>query len=513
MRLFLFAIGGTGARVVRSLTMMLASGIDGLDSSTEIIPIIIDYDLSNGDKSRAISALRHYSDIHQTLYPDSVKGTLYDNHFFMTRITELSKAGVAGGAGGGKDFEFNFGPTGSSIKFADYLKMSTLDTTRASLTQSLLNALYDDSDDTCKDAELQLDMAKGFKGNPNIGTVVFHDLRDMPEFQQFAGTSNAATDRVFIISSIFGGTGASGFPEIVNAIRNNSHSTLKPATIGAALVLPYFDLQQFNPTLGDTGAVDAGLFNAKTRAALGFYAGNNGINQQVNALYYVGDENRDAYHYHEGEDRQKNDAHVVEFVAATSIIDFLQRCNDQTIKNTDHRAFEFSVKDAKLSECLQLPDFEDSTHTLLLNNLSAFAIAMKFYRDVVCGDRAAESSGTAYFSSTRFDLGSKKGRGVYALLDQFLDANGTNEWGFYHWLEELNSHTHKLNLYRMGKQYEMKMVLSHKTIESGFLSANPIKDSELKTELNKASTQPPYSDQAFFKVLHDVAKNKYMSVK
>lgn len=50
-RLFLFAIGGTGARVVRSLTMMLASGVDGLDSSTEIVPIIIDYDLSNGDKT------------------------------------------------------------------------------------------------------------------------------------------------------------------------------------------------------------------------------------------------------------------------------------------------------------------------------------------------------------------------------------------------------------------------------------------------------------------------------
>lgn len=513
MRLFLFAIGGTGARVVRSLTMMLASGIDGLDSSTEIVPIIIDYDLSNGDKSRAISALQHYSNIHQMLYPDSVRGTLYDDHFFMTRITELNNTGVAGGAGGGKDFEFNFGPTGSSIKFADYLKMSALDTTEASLTQSLLNALYDDSDDTSKDAELQLDMAKGFKGNPNIGTVVFHNLHTMPEFHKFAGNFNATTDRVFIISSIFGGTGASGFPEIVNAIRNSNRSTLSPATIGAALVLPYFDLQQFDPTLGDTGAVDAGLFNAKTRAALGFYAGNNGINQKVNALYYIGDENRDAYHYHEGEDRQKNDAHVVEFVAATAIVDFLQRCSDQTIKNTDNKAFEFSVKNAKLNESLQLPDFENSTHALLLNNLSAFSIAMKFYRDVVCGDRAAESSGTAYYSPQRFDLGSKKGKGVYAELDQFLDASGTNKWGFYHWLEELNSHTHKLNLYRMDKQYEMKMVLAHKTIESGFLSANPIKDSEFKSELNRASHNTPYNDQMFFKVLHDVAKAKYEAVK
>ena len=68
MRLFLFAIGGTGARVVRSLTMMLASGIEGLDSSTEIVPIIIDYDLSNADKTRAVSALEKYSQIHSLLY-------------------------------------------------------------------------------------------------------------------------------------------------------------------------------------------------------------------------------------------------------------------------------------------------------------------------------------------------------------------------------------------------------------------------------------------------------------
>ena len=86
MRLFLFAIGGTGARVVRSLTMMLASGIEGLDSSTEIVPIIIDYDLSNGDKSRAIKALEGYSAIHQALYPDTANGQRYEDHFFMTKV-------------------------------------------------------------------------------------------------------------------------------------------------------------------------------------------------------------------------------------------------------------------------------------------------------------------------------------------------------------------------------------------------------------------------------------------
>lgn len=52
-KIFLFGIGGTGARVLRSLTMMLATGVKlGVD---EIIPIIIDPDAANADLTRTVS--------------------------------------------------------------------------------------------------------------------------------------------------------------------------------------------------------------------------------------------------------------------------------------------------------------------------------------------------------------------------------------------------------------------------------------------------------------------------
>ena len=513
MRLFLFAIGGTGARVVRSLTMMLASGIEGLDSSTEIVPIIIDYDLSNGDKSRAIKALEGYSAIHQALYPDTANGQRYEDHFFMTKLTPLSHAGVAGANANLKNFEFNFGPAGNAIKFSDYMNMQALNTVQnVKLTEDLLFALYDNSDASSRNAELELDMAKGFKGNPNIGSVVFHDLRESPEFLQFRGTFNAATDKVFIVSSIFGGTGASGFPEIVNAIRTSNIATLRPAIIGSALVLPYFDLQQFHPERGDTGAIDASSFNAKTRAALSFYATQGGINDSVNALYYIGDENHDAYDYNEGESRQKNDAHVVEFVAASAIIDFLLR----SVGANDRKAYEFSINNAKIGESIQLTDFEESTHKLFLNNLSAFAIAMKYYRDVICGDRNPIKGDTAYYKGDRFGLSNKIGHGVYSLLDDFLNADFSTarDWGFYSWLKELQTHTHILYPYVMDKTKEMKDVLSYKTITAPGLRANPIKDDTLSGELNEKSRGlNAYTDQAFFKILRDVTKAKYNNVK
>lgn len=520
MRLFLFAIGGTGARVVRSLTMMLASGIEGLDSSIEIVPIIIDFDLSNGDKTRALMALESYSCIHRILYPDIGEGSIYDDHFFMTRITPLANAGIANAVQGGKTFEFNFGPEGHALKFADYLKLNQMDTNEnLRITKDLLQVLYDDSDEVEKTTELNLDLAKGFKGNPNIGSVVFHDLKNRPEFQLFAGTFNAgAGDRIFIISSIFGGTGSAGFPEIVNAIRMSTLATLIPAIIGASIILPYFDLQPFNPKNGDTGAIDASSFNAKTRAALSYYSTQNGINSKVNAIYYVGDENHDAYAYNEGEDRQKNEAHVVEFVAASSIIDFLKR----NISVDQHYAYEFcikdgkvnkSIKDDKVNESIQLPDFFDNTHSLFLNDLSSFAIAMKYYRDVVCGDRNKVADSTAYYKAERFNLTNKLGRGVYQELDNFLAAKDNNDWGFYIWLDELLKHAHKLSLYKMKSDQDLKTILPYKEIKVAW-GTNPIKDDTLSGEINNASRNlPVYGDKEFLKVLRTVAKEKYQNVR
>ncbi|MBR4564098.1 MAG: hypothetical protein IKO26_06585 [Paludibacteraceae bacterium] len=502
-RLFLFAIGGTGARVVRSLTMMLAAGVDGLDSSYEIVPLIIDYDLSNGDKARAVETLKSYVSIHNTLYPNSVQrqnGTAnYADHFFMTGMSPLPSNDAE------HPYEFFFGPQ-TTEKFTQYLRKSALNTNPATaLTESLLEALYDTSDDKSKDAELELDMAKGFKGNPNIGAVVFHELKHSPEYQRFAGTFNPSDDKIFIISSIFGGTGASGFPELVNAMRSDTqHTTLRTATIGAALILPYFKLQPFDPDKGDVGAIEAAAFNAKTRAALGYYATSNGINSKVNAIYYVGDENQDDYEYAEGEERQKNKAHIVEAVAATAIIDFLKN-------NRNHGAYEFSVKDAKLESSIYLTDFDNTTYSLVLDNLSEFAIAMKYYRDVICGDRNKINSGVAFYNT--FDLSNQIGRGVWAEIDNFLLSSAENQWGFYAWLNELRDHVHSIDLYRMDKSKDITHIFAPNEYKVKLWEKNPLSDKEISSILNIHSrnvTQP--TNSLFLKVLRNVTKQIYKNL-
>jgi hypothetical protein len=55
-KLFIFAIGGTGSRVVKALTMLLASGVE-LKNTSEVIPIIVDPHKSNDDLKRTESLL------------------------------------------------------------------------------------------------------------------------------------------------------------------------------------------------------------------------------------------------------------------------------------------------------------------------------------------------------------------------------------------------------------------------------------------------------------------------
>lgn len=56
--------------------MLLASGVE---TSSNIIPIIIDPDMSNGDLDRTVNTLRKYEEIRAELAFDSS----YQNKFFL----------------------------------------------------------------------------------------------------------------------------------------------------------------------------------------------------------------------------------------------------------------------------------------------------------------------------------------------------------------------------------------------------------------------------------------------
>lgn len=189
---FIFAIGGTGSRVLRSLTMLMASGVKGM--TEDICPIIIDYDLHNGDKDRAITCMKKYSEI-QNLVANGDGAKLEDSNngyrpYFSTKIGQLN--GITNWS-----WQFNLTKEDESLKYSDYIDYDKVDL-YAPISQDFVNCLYDSNINSVY-AELNLNMKEGFQGNPNIGSVVFNGLKGCPEFKAFSNSFRAG-DRIVVVS-------------------------------------------------------------------------------------------------------------------------------------------------------------------------------------------------------------------------------------------------------------------------------------------------------------------------
>jgi len=159
-KLFIFAIGGTGERVLRSFTMVLASGAPTFDNY-EVFPVIIDYDTDNADKVRTVELLKNYSAVHDSAFTrhsatSDLKGQ--SGQFFAAKLRNLN---------GLENYVFPFYPATDNEKFREHIGYDQLSGNTMG-TADLLTSLYDESKRA--DTELNLDMTVGFKGNPNIGS-------------------------------------------------------------------------------------------------------------------------------------------------------------------------------------------------------------------------------------------------------------------------------------------------------------------------------------------------------
>ncbi len=333
MRTFIFAIGGTGARFLRSLTMLLASGCKDTKVADEIVPVIIDYDATNGDTERTQALLETYQRINRAVY---AKGDKVMESFFCTPLTKLKELFGGDGFDSKTKFEVAITHEAENDTFAHHIQLETLGDGNGTLaTRHLLEILYDNSPKTSKTTELNLDLKVGFKGCPNIGCVVTKSLENSVELQKFFHAVNpSAGDKILIVGSIFGGTGASGIPMLLDLIRERPN--LEACTVGVIAVTPYFKVAP-----DADSAINSDSFTAKTKAALDAYSLGRSVNKQADAIYYVGDSYLPgAFANSEGGATQKNNAHVVELVAAMEALHFMNTAFDHSLE-ADAVAHEF----------------------------------------------------------------------------------------------------------------------------------------------------------------------------
>lgn len=346
-KIYVFGIGGTGARVIRSLTMLLASGVKLGENIDTVIPVIIDQDRSNGDLTRTIALLKTYKSLH-----DQLKfGRNSKSEFFKTNIDDLNTS-----------FRMQVADVADK-DFQSYIKYLNLDTRNKALVSLLFSK---------KNLEARMDV--GFKGNPNMGSVVLNNFST--EADNDLGSileSFQSGDKIFIISSIFGGTGAAGFPLLLKTLRQAQSSQLPSAAlvanapIGAITVLPYFGVQH-----DEDSEINMDSFMSKAKAALSYYRDN--INTDV--LYYISDKLSKNYDNHEGDSAQRNNAHFVEMVAALSIIDFCKN----NVQHDGSKSFkEFGFNEDK--PVVSIRTLADSTRALVGKPLISMFIFEKFYKE------------------------------------------------------------------------------------------------------------------------------------
>jgi hypothetical protein len=488
-RLFIFAIGGTGSRVLRSLTMLLASGVKPSSREDyEIVPVIIDPHKGNEDLKRTERLLWNYRSI--------IKEAGTGNGFFGTKVATLedivpSENQVRG--------SFTFGlQQVSNTRFRDYIGLDQLSPESRALAEILfsgksVNKHHDEVD------LLDVEMDIGFVGNPNIGSVVLNQFKDSREFREI-GSNFKNRDRIFIISSIFGGTGAAGFPVILKNIRGamdnpaiDGAGFLRDAPIGALSVMPYFNVEK-----DDNSPIQRADFIAKTKAALHYYKENVTGNKAVNALYYIADDHiGKPYKNDPGDGGQQNDAHFVELASALAVIDFLSipdaelTCDEG--KALDPVYKEFGIR--KDTGDVTFSDLEDETERMVSLRLSQLALVRKFVNE-----HLSDTIGTQPWNMEPPLLDQRFFNDTFhrTHLTEFLDAYGA-------WMNEMANNQRSFAPF--APQAPIPAMVKGRQVNGGFFSKK-VDHHLVNEELNRVARNGSYgsSEGKLLRILHDATE-------
>ena len=463
-KLYVFGIGGTGARVLKSLSFLLAAGVRCESSS--IVPIIMDPDAANGDVNKTVDILQRYQSIRSKLSFDGETS----NQFFKTEISPLNP-----------NYRINI--QDSKKKFKEFIDFQDLD----KKNKALISLLFSKKN-------LNADLEVGFKGNPNMGSVVLNQFNTSQDFEDFA-SSFSQGDKIFIISSIFGGTGAAGFPLLLKNIRSaspslNNHSLLRSAPVGAVSVLPYFGVKK-----DEDSDIEKSTFISKTKAALRYYE--YGVNDSVNSMYYLGDKLVKDYENNEGSVAQQNEAHFIELASAMAVLDF---ANDTDV--TVNKVREFGVENE--AQSLTFNDLADGTKLNLLKPLSKYYFFHLYLKNQLRNNLDADFAQRLKIKEPFLNAD------FYQKLSRFNDY-------FWNWLQQMSSNQRSFAPFTLNPNDDLfnniKGLKSHKSL----FGTNSLKNyervtaslnKEAKKMNNSESTEDRFMD-LFYDTTDELMANKY----
>lgn len=416
-KLYIFGIGGTGSRVLKALTMLMASGCKLENGFDTVVPMIIDPDSSNGNLDQAKNLLTNYQNLRNKINnPDS---------FFTQKVKTINELANSDSNVNSDFFQFQLENV-QAKKFRDYIDFDSLpeDYKNAQDDKNFLRLLYSEQN-------LKSDLKVGFKGNPNMGAVVLNQFTNSNDFARFAETFQQG-DAIFIINSIFGGTGAAGFPLLLKTLKGGNtvanRNLISQSKIGGITYLPYFSLDKQDE-------VNADSFDEKTKSALDYYKRTIIDENQINSLYFIGNNNKTIYKYAVGEAEQKNYANFIELAGALSVFDFCKNINSFTDRTL---VKEFGIEEDK--DNISFKNLNKNDIDLIKTNL----IKYKIFVDYI-DNGLSKSLDVSRWTKSNIKLSGKKAKSTLnkEFFKKSIDEVYKNNEFFNNWLFELSRDDNK----------------------------------------------------------------------
>lgn len=326
-RNYLIAIGGTGARCLEAVVYLAAAGL----FKEELHVLIIDPDQNNGNSSKTRQIMTGYHALHLAKQPTKPRRTrriagpldLLDPTLFQASINRQT-------GGNAQQTVFWHNPNSSpERRFKAVIDFQAQEPE----FKDFLKLFYEDND-----LEMTLDV--GYRGRTNVGSVALkQDLEGTAELKDSGlneflinldSDLKTADAKIFVMGSVFGGTGAAGLPTIPSLIDRLPKAVIaensrKKIRYGCAMMSPYFSFPQRNSEEQNMGpGTDSSRHAVATQAALIHYAH---VPPGYQHVYFVGAPARPQTNSSNevGGQRQLNSPHYAEIVAALSAWDFFQK--------------------------------------------------------------------------------------------------------------------------------------------------------------------------------------------
>lgn len=318
---FCYCIGGTGARIAEVAAHLCTMN---MLNDKNITFIVVDKDEECGGTKRAKKVISYTEVISEIKGSDSNSGRLCRSRLSSKEDGNPTKAPW----NFTKAIENIQGNNNGNASLKNALGENNSD------NEILFDAFYSKSEQDSPTSE-------GFYGHPSIGALMFkymmkntNDDIAEPVLNYLTGHTGDVV-KVFIIGSVFGGTGASVFSNLAAHIRDKSsgmNNINNRLLISGVLLLPYFS---FGASTNENPRINDMEFFAKSRTALEQYSMDNFMRNldadgnykgNFDTIYICG---QNPLHkvgkYSEGGSTQENHFDLVDLIAAYAMVDFFKK--------------------------------------------------------------------------------------------------------------------------------------------------------------------------------------------